>query len=277
MNAKIKVYTGTALTLALLLTVLKSLCCLFCFDSALGYFNHTFLVSLTSAITWVGAIWCGGALFLFPKDTIATKESRSAVATGALIVAAMLIAAAGIGLLVTAAIRGNDKPSLVCGALLFVGSIFLWLRLTKLSASVLACSGILTVAGFLSVLIVSHFDMFTAINSPIKMALHLSAIAAIAMILADVRLLLGDKLSRVSFVTRMLTLLFCLPTSVGHLVLFVFDKMPPLSEQTATPFFSLALLGAAIYAAAGLFSFADAQELVEAEGNTEEEKEFEEI
>ena len=153
MNAKIKVYAGTALILALLLAVLKSLCCLFCFDSTLGYFNHTFLVSLTSAITWVSAIWCGSALFLFPKDTVATKERQSPVATGAWIAVATLIAAAGLGLLVSAAIRGNDKPSLVCGALLFVGSVFFWLRLTKLSASVLACSGILTVAGLLSVLI----------------------------------------------------------------------------------------------------------------------------
>lgn len=275
MNAKIKVYSGTALALALLLAILKVLCCLFCFDSTLGYFDHTFLVSLTSAITWVSALWCASALFFLPKDSVAAPPQPSMPLVGGLL-AAILITAAGVGLFVTNFVE-RDKLSLVCGALLFASSSFFWASLTKLSSKALLYLGMITTLGFLSVLIVSHFDMFTAINSPLKMALHLSTILAIAMLLAETRLLFGDRVLRVSFVLRTLALLFCFPTAVGHLTLYVSGKTPALSEQTTNPFFSLALLGVAIYAVARLFGTRDAAELTEPEGEIEEEKEIEEI
>lgn len=275
MNAKIKVYTGTALVLSLLLAILKALCCLFCFDSTLGYFDNAFLVSLTNAIAWVSALWCASALFLIPKDSITTPPQRSVPLVGGLL-AAVLVTAAGVGLFVTNFVE-KDKLSLVCGALLFASASFFWFSLTALSSRALVCLGMLAAFGYLSILIVSHFDMFTAINSPLKMALHLSVIAAITMLLTEIRLLFGDKASRVSFVTKMLTLLSCFPTAVGHLALYASGKTPPLSEQTTTPFFLLALLGASVYAAIRLFAATDADDLAESEGETDEEKEIEEI
>lgn len=273
MNEKIKMYTGTALSLSLLLTILKTLCYLFCFDRAVGYLNNTFLVSLTNAITWIGALWCVGALLLIPKNSIDTRNQGSMPLVGGLL-AAILVSASGAGLFVTNLLEKNEL-SLAGGTLLFAGSAFFWFSLTKLSPKALRCLAMVATLGFVSILIVSHFDMFTAINSPLKMAIHLSAVSAVIMLLAETRLLFGEKVARFSFVTKMLAALLCFPTSIGHLALYFADKMPALSEQTTNVFFSLALLGVAIYSAIRLFAVTDAQDLAAPEEVAEEEKEIE--
>lgn len=274
MNAKIKVYTGTALTLSLLLTILKTLCFLFSFDSALGYFDNTFLVSLTGALTWISAIWCISVLLLFPKDTVATKKNRSSLLVTAAIIASLLFIAAGVGIFVT---NLSNKLAIACGALLFVGSSFFWLHLTRLDRSKFVWPGMLSILGLLAVLVVSHFDMFVAINSPIKLGLHLSAILAALCLLAELRLSFGDEMPRASFALKLLAVLFCLPTAVSHVVLYFSGKAPALSEKTLSPFFSLVLLAIAVYAAARIFAVTDAKEILEDEKENEEEKEIEEI
>lgn len=270
MNAKIKVYAGTVFALSLLLTILKTLCFLFCFDSALGYLDPTFLVSLTSALTWISAIWCISVLLLFPKDTIGTKKSKTPLLITAAVVAGAFFVAAGVGVFVTGI---SSMLTLVCGALLFVGSSFFWLCLTRLDRSKFAWSGMLAVLGLLAILVVSHFDMFVAINSPIKLWLHLSVITAALFLLAELRLSFNDEMPRASLVLKLLAILLCLPTSVSHFVLYFSGKASALSEQTLSPFFSLVLLGIAVYAATRLFSVTTAEEASE----NEEEKEFEEI
>lgn len=271
MNAKIKVYTGSVLALSLLLAVLKTLCYLFFFDSALGYFDGTFLVSLTRALTWVGSLWCVSALALFPKDTVAPKNKRAPLSLSLTAVAATLVALAGSGLFVTS-LADDSRLMLVCGGLLLLGSAFFWhSAFSPRESSVWL--GALAILAYLSIMISSHFDMLVTINSPIKTGVHLSVIAAALLLLSELRLSFEDAMPRAAFALRLFAVLLGLPTAVSHLVLYFSDHAPALSEQSLSPFFSLALLGVAVYAAARLFTTQDAHEVAE----QEEEKEFEEI
>lgn len=274
MQSKITIYTRTALILSLLLAVLRALCFLLYFDGKLGYFNPTFPVLVTNALTCVSALWCASALFFLPKDTIATKRLTDAPITkGVVAIAATLVMGAGIGLVITNVSSGN-RLALICGCLILAGSAFVWSRVADLSTkNAQPILGMLLILGLLFVLITSHFDMFVTINSPIKTGLHLSVIAAALFLLTELRFLFEDEMPRAGLAAKLLTVLFCFPTATGHLALYFSGNAPARSQETLTPFFSLALLGLSIFAAARLF----AVRAVLATSQEDEEKEIEKI
>lgn len=272
MKSKIQVYTKTVLILSLLLGVLNSICFLFYFDKELGYFAPAFPVFLTKALTWISVLWCVSALFLFPKETIATQRNKkSPFFISVIAMGSSLLIAAGIGILVTN-LASRNMLMLLCGLLILIGSAFFWTPLFSSQNTPAICGMILTL-GYLFILITTHFDMFVAINSPIKTGLHLSVLVTVLFLLSEIRIFFGDEMPRAAFALKLLTILFCFPTAASHLVLYFGGKLSPLVARTLNPFFSLALLGVTIFAAAKLCTVKP----VEKSPENNEEKEIEKI
>ncbi len=252
MNAKIKVYIASTGLLSILLTLLRVLSLLFCFDYEIGYFDNGFLPMFTDALTLAGVLWCLSPLVFIPRDTVTISPPTSPTALGMTAVAATLVSIAGV-LLILSELSTGITLKLFCGVFLLLGSPYLWGKLSHKLGKFALLFGTLLIVGIFFIMFSSHFDVYVAINSPAKNALQLVSIACALMTLGDLRFLFGDGMPRYALACRLLTVLLLLPAAATNLVLFISDKIPTLAKSILSPLFVLPLLGLAVYAAVGLF------------------------
>ncbi len=262
MKSKIKIYSFSALILALLLTVLRALSLILFYDHELGYFDGGFLPVFSRALTLAATLWCLTALILIPKDSITAQKSNSPLGAGALAACSILLLTSAVFLV----LFGN-KLSLVCGCLLLLGGLYPVCRLLA-PDRISVCAGMILVVALVPILFIFHFDMYAPINGAVKNTVFLSILSGALMLLGELRFLFRDGMPRAFFALKLITPILCLPTAVGNLFLYFSDKTPVMTKEILTPFFSLVLLSLALYAAFGALRTTEI---------STEEKEIEEI
>ena len=248
MKSKSKLYFLSALTLTLLLSGLRTACFLTSYESDAGYFASTPTASITTILYILAAAWCLAAPLLLSEKAEPSVTSNAARSVGSKLAGSLFLFSGlclGIGALIsTSALR------LVIGILGALASVFFFTDggLTSKKRTLHAAFGFVVLAFLFALLFYVYFDMYVAINSPIKNALQLSILSAMLLVLCEIRDSIDRPHLRLSPAIRLLCALFCLPTAVSHLI---FERSPlcgALEKELLTPFFSLALLGIGIFA-----------------------------
>lgn len=248
MKSKSKLYFLSVLALTLLLSVLRTACFLTSYESDVGYFASTPTTAITAILYILATAWCLAAPLLFPKNSLpratpSVTRNLCAMLAGSLFLFSGLCL--GIGALASA-----SSLRLVIGCLAVSSSVFFFTDGTTAPKrrTMHATFGFATLAFLFVLLFYVYFDMYVAINSPIKNALQLSILSAMLLVLYEIRKSIDRPRSRLSLPIRLLCALVCLPTAVSHLI---FERSPmcrTLEKDLLSPFFSLALLGIGLFA-----------------------------
>lgn len=259
MKNKSRVYSLSVVILAVLLSALRTVCLLTAYNSDVGYLDSTPLVLVTRGLYIIGALWCFAIPFLPQK-----AERLSSIGSVPHIIfsniAGSLSLFSGICIFINSltsadrAVPGNTILPLFIGIFAALASIFFFSenpRLPKLRAAHASC-GFLVLAFLFCLLFHIYFDMYVAINSPLKIALQLSILSALLFVLHEIRTAIGRPFSRIGTLSRFLCVLFCLPTAISHLILSSTEKLSYLAKDIISPFFSLSLLAIGIFAVSQL-------------------------
>ncbi len=251
MKSKIKIYSLSALILAVLLTALRLFALIFSFDHEVAYFNQDFLPIFFRSLTIAAAAWCLTALVLIPKGCITAQKSPSIASAGISTSSAVLFILSGLML----ALNGIGV-----GILLILGGMYPLCRLFA-PEKISICAGMLLTLSLAAIILIFHFDMYVPINSPLKNAVFLSVLTGALFLVSELRFLFGDGMPRFFLSMKLICPIFCLPTAVGNLFLYFSDKTPLPMKQILSPFFSLALLAMALYAAFGSLNAKENEEI----------------
>ncbi len=253
MNLNIKIYKFSAFILAALLTVCRILALIFDFDYALGYFDRGIFAVLFHVVTLIAVIWLLTPMLLITKGSLTIKKPRSVLSSGAMASSAVLIGISGFVFVLTNFSFKEPLP-LLCGIFLIAGACYPVCRLLvpkKRDLSVYM--GIAAIVSLVLVTFILHFDQNTPVNSSLKNSMFYAVIASALFLLSELRILFDDAMPRAFLSAKLITIVLCLPTAVGNLVLYFSEKTPVLMKATLSPFLSLPLFALALYAAFGTF------------------------
>ncbi len=245
-NIKNKLYLLSAALLAVLLTALHTASLLTAYDGTVGYFNNTPLVITMRILYALGAVWCLVIPFLTPKKTSpAAPPTIPMTFTGYF--SGILFLFSGI-LLLRSALAAQNTPTLVY--LLATFTLLAAPFFLTVGKKMHAPCGFLVLGFLFCLLFYIYFDMYVTINSPLKVALQLAILSAMLFALCEIRRGIGKSMPHITAAARPLCALFCLPTSVAHLVFGASNACGPLERSVISPVFSLPLLALALFALA---------------------------
>lgn len=255
MKSKNRLYYTSVAILAAILSVLHTLSLLTIYDTEVGYLNSTPLVILLRILYVLGAAWCLSIPFLLPKETPFISRYSNAH-TLLSYFAAILFILSGISILAkslsAASLSFPTTSALtpVLGIFTALASVFFFTARqdAKKSRMPHAICGFLVLGFLFSLLFYIYFDMYVTINSPLKNAIQLSVLSALLFTLCQIRAGIGKSTPRITVASRLLCVLFCLPTAISHLFFGASNLCDPLERTVVSPFLSLPLLALGIFA-----------------------------
>ncbi len=243
-GSKLKLYLHSTLILSAIAIVLACLSYAFAFDRGVGYFN---LISplpyIFGALCIITAIWLISSFFAIPKNVLdgaspttltvniaSTPLALSAAALGALmLVAYFLISAKNIfGDIFPSYTVGNSVLLIICGVFLIATAVyyaFLWFDHGDRGEIVALIGFSLPIASLLLVA-VTHFDMHTAMQSPIKLSFQFAMLSFMLFSLYELRTHLGKPRPRLYFFFAALTVLLSGIASFPLIVAYILGYIP---------------------------------------------------
>ncbi|MBE6662172.1 MAG: hypothetical protein E7606_02685 [Ruminococcaceae bacterium] len=243
-NIKNRLYIFSTTILAVLLSVLHAVALCTAYDGSVGYFDGTPLVVTMQILYALVAVWCLVIPFLTAKEsTSAAPPTFPMIFTGYF--SGILFLFSGI-LLLRSALASPSTPMLVY--LLAIFTLLAAPFFLTVGKKAHAALGFLALGFLFCLLFYVYFDMYVTINSPLKVALQLSILSALLFVLCEIRRGIGKPMPRITASARHLCVLFCLPTSVAHLVFGASDACGTLERSVISPVFSLPLLALALFA-----------------------------
>ena len=257
MKSKHRLYFLSSLTLTLLLTGLRTACFLTSYETNVGYLANTPTVFITRLMYILATAWCLAAPLLLPNDT--TLQATSGIAQSICTTSAgALLLFSGICLLIGSLAKAPSifsfAPVLrpILGISASLSSIFFFAGGSTSSKKKKphTAFGFALLIFLFALLLYSYFNMYVAINSPIKNALQLSILCAMIFTLCEIRESIGRPRLRISPAVKLLCALFCLPTAISHLIFERSSLCSALEKDLLSPFFALALLSIGIFALA---------------------------
>ncbi len=244
---KLKICTYSVFALSLFLTVLRTLCLLFCFDETVGYFDSSLPVLTGSILTFLATLWCFSPLVLFQKEAVTAEKNAARRSDIFAVITSALFGLSGL-LLFIFSFQAIGIIGSFCGIFLMAGSVYPWLRLSHhRNQTATVMTGLGLVLGFLFILLSAHFDMYVTANSPLKNAIFAGVICCALFLLADIRMLFEDGMPRLRLSLQLLSLILCLPTAVGGTVFYFATELPSLQKNTLSPVWLLPFLAIVLY------------------------------
>ena len=206
-------------TLALLGTVLRSVCMLVSFDAAVGYFNQGLFPVLSDALYFLTVIVTITLVLLMPKDTLPTvlyDHGRPPVAH----LLGLILAAFTIGVLTTCYQDRTGNFLTFPMVLGIFSSLYFFVTGRKSGrftdqASLL---GFIPVIWCVTAAWETYTDQFTTMNSPVKIGLQMGFLGLAFILVAELRFRLGKALPRLAAALMGIGLFFTLNGSIPVLV-----------------------------------------------------------
>lgn len=260
-NKKIKIYACTAMGLAVLITVLRTLCLFYSYDVETGYFNPSPLNTIANILIALAIIGTASARFIFQKDSLCTELSpkhptfRLSSLCSALIT---LLAAGYIATVGTFGLLG--KIALVFSV---ISTAFYTLGVVAKSKFDIhrAFLSIACIIAYIAVLASLYFNMNVAMNSPHKIYGSFALMVSMLLMLCETRIYLGVSMPRAHIAFAALTLIFGFSQSISSFIFILSGA----SQFAAIPValgnlgYGLLLLAVSVYAAARCFAFKTAE------------------
>ncbi len=255
MKTNVKLYFLSTIILTLLLSGLRTACFLTSFEQDVGYFSSTPLTVVTTVLYALSILWCLAALLLFPKNaTLASTDGIGRAVIGKLTGSLFLFS--GLCILIGRlaksfpVVGGTSALLPILGIFAVLSSFFFFtdgVRTEKLGTAH-ATFGFAVLVFLFAFLFFTYFNMYVAINSPIKNSLQLSILSTLFFLLSEIRESIGGSRPRLSAVLGPLCAFFCVPTAVSHLILERSSLCNTPTKALISPFFSLTLLAIGIFA-----------------------------
>ena len=248
MKNKQKWLSASILLLTALLCVLRSICMMNDYIPKLGYFDTSALVITTKILFSVTIALCFTAPFLNDKQ----QEVACPATTGHTVFsmfAGFLMIISGIGAILNAT---NTKPiTLLLGLFTIAGSVFFFTEplSSRKAERPRAYFSFSVLALLFCILFHIYFDMYVAINSPLKISLQLCLLGSMIYSLALIRRAIGKPASRIDVGAELACAALCLPTSVSHLIYAMFGNPSILMQNVLSPFVSLPLFALGAFTA----------------------------
>ena len=243
-----KKFSVTILLLTLLLCTLRSICMLNNYQPELGYFDSSAL-AISMKILLVATVAFGIITPFLTSAPSSDPPTASAGQTAVSVFSGALILISGIGILMSATSAGT--VTLLLGLFMMVGAAFFF---TAPKKRLNAYFGFAVLAFLFCMLFHIYFDMYVAINSPLKISLQISLLTCMIYTLMLVRRAIKKTTPRFAVGIELACMTLCLSTSVSHLIYAIFGNPSALTQNVLSPFISLPLFAIGTFAASGAIS-----------------------
>lgn len=216
MKNKLKVYTLTSLILSVVVGALRVLSLAISYDSSVGYFSSSFIVTVTRSLMIVSLVWLGSSLLFIPKDTINVRTDKQMASMCISIITGIVFFASGIFQI----LNGTTNLYILSGALMMISSTAFILKFTKLRKGT---AWIEYFAIFSIILMIAdmHFDYYTAMNSPHKILSQLALISGALVLLGDMRDSFSESQPRTEFAIGLIATFLCFVNAISSTFSFI--------------------------------------------------------
>lgn len=177
--------------------VLRTVCMLTDFDTKVGYFNEGFLPTLSNVLYFAMVISAIVCAFLIPKGTLPTALHTRLRFPAAFLWGLSLAAFTVVSLILCFPFRTNEVM-LVPTLLGLLASTYFFVSGKKGGRypDWLSLMGFVPVLWCVAAVGETYTDQFTAMNSPIKVALQMGFIGLMLILISELRFRLGKPLPR---------------------------------------------------------------------------------
>lgn len=247
-------FWGTvALTLAGI--TLRSIAMGIFYDADVGYFRESILPILCQIISVLAVLFPCILCIITPKTTYPTTwtdfgGNRIAILPGCLL--------SGFGLfqvISNAMSQENSSLVMASGVLGLGAAVYFFLTLAagmRQKAATLSAVGYFAIFWALSCLAETYFDLFTTMNSPVKMILQFGFLSVALMAIAELRFRLGKAAPRMAVCAHGMAVYFCLTAGVSTIVAAICHGN---AISTTHLLYAVALIGMGVYAAFRLVTY----------------------
>lgn len=259
---------SAALTLAGV--ILRSLAMLFFFDAEVGYFQWKALSVICQIISTAAVLFPIGVCIAIPKGTLASRWQGKPISVTAVVLAAVFAGLSIYKALTLFFISPEQATflsyALICLPLAAAAYFFLGNSIAQLKEkrTLLTLLGLCAVFWALAGVADTYFDLFTAMNSPVKTILQYGFLGFALMMISELRFGLGKGMPRMGVCAHCLAMFFCLTGGISTVLGAI------AHSQIATDYlmYGLALLFAGVYAAVRLYVYAARLTLLDNEEET---------
>lgn len=211
-----RIYLGAVGGATLLALLLRTLALFFDYD-AIGYFGGGALSIITAILQALTVIGCIAYAILtkeekrpFPAVTSSADRWLSAVA-------ACFFFAIAILLLLRAPTPGHTAFAILAGLSLLIGAVYFVLQFLGLRGALSLCAvGAILATVFFVML--TYFDLYTPMNAPRKISLHLSLLICALFLLYELRAAVATPMPRVHATVSAVCVAIALSMSGSNLI-----------------------------------------------------------
>lgn len=225
-RSKIHIYTISVLCLTMIAILLRTLNFLFFFDTAPGYFVSSPLPVIFRALSVLTALWAFTPLITMPRKSLTEKEPPviSASATASLLCVAAFVC---VGILCFFDLR--TAPSLSTLLLLLVTiplvPLYLMGEQPKSGSTMRLLSSYVTIIWCALFLVHTYLDLYTTMNSPLKLMLHLSLLLIMLHFLNRAGSIAGTSRPRLTLSVLLAAVFFTGTASFPTMIAFAAGKV----------------------------------------------------
>ena len=247
-----RLYWLISAAVALVGITLRSVCMLTAFDASVGYYNEGILSALTRAFYFPAVMMAVGCAVLIPKGKLSTELNDGSRCPFAYLFGLSLAAFTLGVLLICYKDRTNDFLTypMILGIL---ASLYFFVSGKKAGRYTdrLSLLGFLPVIWCVVAAWETYTDLFTAVNSPVKIGLQLGFLGLSLMLISELRFRLGKPLPRLA-VAFMSIGMFC---SLSGSIPVLLGTATGVLDNTLHVFYASVLLCGGLYGAIALFRF----------------------
>ena len=261
-----RIYFLASLSLAVLCAILRTLSTIFFFEADVGYYKSGALLPILLNILLVLCAVCAAAFCLIPgvSRIFAKPEDTKAVRACAVFAALGFLAFFANNLrdfdLVweTIKVLGFIPKKFVIRTLLALLSAVFFLLIAfckNLRGGIRIGGVVITLVWTVLTISDSYFDVYMAMNSPVKLTLHAALLGMLLLLVNEARVGIGSDKKAFSLFSSTVTLIFATTSSIPSIISYLCGKLPDsYSNVYAYLFFDAVLLGIAVFSAARLAS-----------------------
>ena len=198
---------------------LRSLSMLLCFDAELGYLDKGILPALSDAIYPIAVVAAAAIACMIPKGTLPKKLHTPARLPLSILMGIGFVAFSALGLILC---LPTAKSKLLLAPLLvaLLASLYFFLSAKKDGAfpDWLSLLGFLPILWGVTAIAQTYTDMYTPMNSPVKITLQLGFVGLMLILIAELRFRLSKPAPRMALALWSMGSFLCLNGSVPVIV-----------------------------------------------------------
>ncbi len=242
------------LSVSVLCTVLRIISTLFFFDSDIGYYQAGKILPILSYAVPIVAVVATIAFCFIPKIRITAIDACDTLYTRVCAILPALGFAAFSVIYILSLVEYSDSQMqipfsfILCAICSVVSFVFFVLKFLGKQANIaIVICGILTVLWLVLALAQSYFDVFVTMNSPLKTVFHFACLAAMLLILCELRIGIDKTRTKLHLFASSAAIILLPLSAIPSLIGVILDIMP---MSYTLVYYDVTLLTVSAFAAA---------------------------